>query len=135
MKRSIYPSPKSPTQNTTQEELRGTVLINPFSTNKAWKGQRFKTTEYKEWRKEFSLKVIPSPSPEKWFTIQMVFFIKEFGRADQDNFCKTTLDALVDSGIIKDDRYCIKMVSEKRRVKTKEEEKIEIVITPLKGDF
>lgn len=110
------------------------IQIKPFSINAAWKGQRYKTKEYKKWREEFCYKLISALPHKKNYKnlleIKYNFHIKTFKKSDVDNFIKTTTDGLVDAKIIEDDRFVKKYVIEKFECKD-EKEFIEIEIKEI----
>ena len=93
------------------------IDIKPFSINASWRGRRFKTPEYQVWRREFFYKIkekYPYLRKRKnWVEIKYNFHISTFNKSDVDNFIKTTSDALVDAGLIVDDRWVKRYVIEK----------------------
>jgi Holliday junction resolvase RusA-like endonuclease len=102
------------------------IKINPMSANKMFQGRRFKTSEYKAWREEFGYKLKTDLRDLEPKFVKLEFGLKNFKMSDTDNFAKSTLDALTESGVIKDDRFIEKLHLEKKKVKNKEDEYIKI---------
>lgn len=101
------------------------IPIPPLSVNACWKGRRFKTKEYDQWRKDVSYfmkgeKILGNVE------IRIIFYLKSVVRSDLDNFVKTAIDSIVIAGLIDDDRYVQRLVCEKRKSK---EEGFEVFIT------
>lgn len=115
------------------------IELKPFSINKAWQGHRYKTTAYDKWRRDFCLfckKILKNYSPIQGFVeVQYDFFLKHFKKADGENFIKTTSDALVETGIIQDDRFIKKYTVEKFMLSELDVEHIEILIFPWENSF
>lgn len=121
----------------TNEQSEFCLNMKPISVNICWQGRRFKTKQYKEWRENF---IKQAPNVEKvpgWVGLKLNFYIKNFIMSDVMNFLKATCDALTDIDAYKDDRYIKWERSEKFKVDTEEEQRIDIVIIPLgeKIDF
>lgn len=94
--------------------------LPPFSINWAWQGKQFKTKEYSEWR-ESLLWILPKHEMlDGYVELRLRFFFdkKSFLRVDVDNFAKTLIDAIVEKGYIKDDRYILRLVLEKYTVES-----------------
>src|SRR3990167_2268311 len=92
------------------------ILISPFSINKAWRGRRYKTKEYSDWRKEFSYLMLPRRSKMLYnesLTLDVVFGLKYPKKCDLDNLIKPFLDACVENGLIKDDRQITEIIAKK----------------------
>ena len=105
-----------------------TLLIKPFSINRAWIGRRWKTPDYKAWREEAVMHLRAHPyAPSGEIEVHLKFYFKRMSN-DIDNPLKTILDALVDAQRIKDDRYIMKLVVEKVKTQKNEEERIEYKI-------
>lgn len=108
------------------------VKIPPLSINKCWQGKRFKTKTYKEWREQFYYLALPDQFFKEKINepceVFLDFYIKNFKLADVDNFIKPTFDAMVESGLIEDDRLIICVNAKKHKVKNKEDEMLEIRI-------
>lgn len=80
------------------------INIKPLSVSRAWQGRRFKTPAYKDFEKEFFL-LIGKPEVTKGdVEIVIEFYFKNDKMCDIDNCLKTTLDLIVKSGFIEDDR-------------------------------
>lgn len=113
------------------------VNIKPFSINDAWRGRRYKTLEYKKWRIEccllMQLKKNHQYPIKGYVEIHYEFFLKNYEKTDVDNLMKTTSDALVERGVISDDRFVKKYVVEKFKVDMLDEEHIRISIKKLDG--
>jgi Holliday junction resolvase RusA-like endonuclease len=70
------------------------ISIKPFSANRAWKGQRFKSPEYKAFEKEMLLKLPRSIEiPDGPLKITFVFGLSS-KNADGDNCVKQAQDAI-----------------------------------------
>jgi len=48
-----------------------------------------------------------------WVCVELDFYVKNFGRLDNDNMIKTILDSIVLKEYIEDDRKIIKLISTK----------------------
>ncbi len=112
--------------------MKITLNISPLSTNKAWKGKRFKSVFYKKFEYDVFLLLPKRTSPiEGELFVKYVFYLKNYANSDIDNCIKQLQDILVKGQIIKDDRYIKAMYVQKDRVKDKDAEKIEIQIIPF----
>jgi Holliday junction resolvase RusA-like endonuclease len=114
--------------------LKFKVNIKPFSINCAWQGKRYKTPDYKRWRQEFNI-IVPKDKTIKYpikgyIEIKYEFFLRKYKKCDAENFIKPTSDALVESGIIHDDRFIKKYTIEKYMLNDLDEEHIEVEIKP-----
>ena len=92
------------------------VNIKPISINKIFQGRRFKTPEYSAWREEcfFLIKKMKLKKITGECKVQLTFHCsRNFKMADIDNFCKGSLDALVEAGVIEDDRFIMKLTVDK----------------------
>ncbi len=70
------------------------IKIKPLSTNKAWKGRRFKTKEYESYERTMGYLLpahYPIPKGNLHVLIEAGFSNKA---SDLDNVCKQTLDIL-----------------------------------------
>jgi len=103
-----------------------TIPIKPISVNKVWQGRRFKTAEYKKWREE-AMWLLSKQKPIKECTLILDFYVKNATMTDVDNLIKPTLDALVEKGLLVDDRYITSLTATKHKGK---EERIVIQIIP-----
>lgn len=110
------------------KQLNMRIQISPISVNKMFQGRRFKTAFYKAWREEFCYKLNTDLRDLEPEIVALEFGIKNFKIADLDNMVKGTLDALTESGVIKDDRFIRKLILEKKKVEKKDDEYIEIII-------
>ena len=107
------------------------IMISPLSVNKAWKGQRFKTGDYKNFCEDFAIKLpnnIKRFNDKREIQIIIVFYLYNYTMRDIDNNLKPLLDQLVSNGIILDDRYIKRLIVSKERVIKKEYENIMIEI-------
>lgn len=91
----------------------------PISINQCWKGRRFKTAEYKAWRETVGWLMHGHPkmprTPQKpFYELHLVFYKKSLITYDSGNNIKAVEDALVDVGIIDDDRYILRHTIEKK---------------------
>jgi len=123
------------------------VAIKPITVNQVWQGRRYKTSEYIAWRAEFGILIgqlkqdsarntgFYKPrqfSDGSQLKVQLRFHLNKqrYAVTDVDNLIKPTLDALVDCGILEDDRY----VRDLRATKLEsEEEAISIIIRKCNG--
>ena len=67
--------------------------IKPLSVNKAWKGRRFKTDEYKKYERDVCLMLKPIEIPEGPLQISLVFGFSS-KLSDFDNPVKPFVDCL-----------------------------------------
>lgn len=67
--------------------------IKPLSVNKAWKGRRFKTDEYKRYERDVLMLLEPMTIPDGWLELRLKF---GFSRktCDFDNPVKLFVDCL-----------------------------------------
>lgn len=80
--------------------------IEPFSVNKQYQGRRFMTKEYKEWKKIASILCNGCKKDKIRATkVSIEWWHDNANRRDIDSPVKSTLDLLVQNGIIEDDRY------------------------------
>lgn len=79
------------------------IDIKPFSVNSAWKGVRYRTDEYKEFKKLLTLKLKKVKIPEGDLQIYLRFGVST-RNADWDNPIKTFQDILCDKNGINDNR-------------------------------
>lgn len=109
------------------------IPIKPLTENQIWQGTRTKTETYRDWRKEafYMIKKERCRKVSGWVSVETHFYIKNFSISDVTNFLKGLMDALVDAGAIDDDRFVKWERSEKWPVKNKEDERIEVIITPI----
>lgn len=85
--------------------LKANIEIKPLSINRAWKGRRFRTYEYKKYEEEM-LYLLPKKEMVKGKVgVLLAFYIKNPKQCDVDNFIKPVLDIIVKKGYIEDDRY------------------------------
>ena len=91
------------------------VDMKPISVNKAWKGRRYKTDEYKVWRQEalYRIKLMKLEKIEGWVEVHINSYLKNFKITDEANLLKAIFDALVDAEVIEDDRFIKRHTSEK----------------------
>jgi len=91
-------------------------MLKPVSVNRAWQGRRFKTKEYKDFEEQmlWTLKGWRKRTNGN-YEIHFKFHLKNAAASDLSNFIKTTEDCIVTAGIVRDDRYCWRMVIEKFR--------------------
>lgn len=90
--------------------------LKPISINAAWQGRRFRTEAYKQFKKDFC-RLIRKTEAVEGVDLEVALRIglekKSYARSDIDNFLKPICDAIVEAGIIKDDRYIKKLTVEK----------------------
>lgn len=117
--------------------MKLSLKINPLSVNKAWKGKRYKTDDYKSYEGlvlyEISKVIISTENrfsnTKNELSILYVFYIKNYGNADAGNFEKLISDILVKSGTVTDDRYFKSVTCIKERVDNYTDERIDIYIS------
>lgn len=116
------------------ETIKFKIGLNPISDNKIWKGQRFKSKNYENWRMAAYclLQNLQIPQIKGWIAIESHFYIHNFKRVDVTNYLKSTFDALVQAKIIEDDRFVKWERSEKWPIEKGEEEYFTIEIYPIK---
>ena len=99
-------------------ERTASVKIKPISINSCWQGRRFKTKKYSEWREEsfYLIKKLKLKKVVGACCVQLTFHCsKNFKKCDADNMIKPSLDSLVESGVIADDRFIEKLIVDKVR--------------------
>jgi len=95
------------------------IGIKPFSSNSMWRGgRRFKTKAYTQYQEELHWCVQHWETYDEPIEIEAHFYIKNYKRADVDNFCKPLLDSLQNAGVITNDNLVKRMVIEKHESKT-----------------
>ena len=106
------------------------VEIKPMSVNRAWKGRRFKTEEYKQYEKS-SLFLLPRKCviPEGNLQLYLLFGVSNRG-FDNDNSIKQFTDILQKKYHFNDNRI-FRTIADKEIVK-KGEEYIKFEITSMK---
>ena len=81
------------------------IQLKPLAISKAYKGKRFKTSEYKKWQGDFA-KLVGRQTPlTGQLALTVEFYIKNDKMSDIDNFFKATLDTMKEAKIIEDDRF------------------------------
>ena len=126
-------------------EINLNIEIKPFSINEAWKGKKYKTVRYRGWRNDFGLLVKSQLNKLKekkiifpiqgFVEVHYEFYIKFFKRVDGENYIKATSDALVENGILIDDRFIKRYVVDKYPLNDLDDEHIEIKIIQWEGGF
>lgn len=109
------------------------LQVSPLSVNKAWKGKRFKTTEYKLFEVDVC-NVLPlnKEKPlEGELIVEYIYHIHNYGNTDTGNLEKTLSDMLVKRKYIKDDRYIKRLIQQKERVEKVQDEYVSILISPF----
>jgi len=109
------------------------LKVNPLSVNKAWRGRRFKTGDYKQFEYDVcrSLPECEKAQTKEEVFIRYVFHIVNYGNADTGNMEKTMSDMLVKRGYLLDDRYVRAIYMRKERAE--DHEWIDITIIPYTG--
>jgi len=96
---------------TSQKMLRMNIDLKPMSINKAWRGgRRFRTKDYLQYEKDL-LWLLPRDGGIKFdgkFEVDIIFYCKN-KLSDADNIIKPIMDILTKSGIIKDDRFAMRI--------------------------
>lgn len=116
------------------------VGIKPFSVNQAWKGKKYKTVGYRAWRNDCSLLIKSQLAQLKaskvifpicgFIEVHYEFYVRYFKGVDGENFIKATSDALVENGVIEDDRFIKRYLIDKYPLNDLDKEHIEIKIMP-----
>ena len=99
-----------------------------MSVNQIFQGRRFKTKEYKKWRKDGLLILPKKKMIEGDVMVELRFGVKYPKKLDVDNLCKGTLDLIVEKGYIEDDRKINLLVASKFKT---EKEMIKIIIKKI----
>lgn len=68
---------------------------------------------------------------KSYIHVNLRFYVKNFSMIDVDNLVKSTLDGLVENGLIEDDRFIVSQYHEKRPVAEYSSERIVLNITPI----
>jgi len=85
-------------------------FIKPLSVNKAWQGKRFKTSEYKQFEKDFSMLIKAQKMKKHLGCVRIdIGFSFKNSLSDIDNCLKPIFDVLVKNEIIKDDRFIVRL--------------------------
>jgi len=100
------------------------IPVKPLSINKAWRGRRFKTPEYKQFEIDCSW-WIKGKMIKGEIDITYRFYLKNYARTDLDNLIKNLQDIIVKCGMIEDDRKIKRLVAEKFK---SDEDRIEVDI-------
>lgn len=79
------------------------IDIKPLSVNAAWKGQRFKTNDYKAYEKELLYTIKKIKIPEGDLQIHLIFGVSSKG-GDWDNPIKPIVDVLQKKHLFDDNR-------------------------------
>ena len=80
------------------------VNIKPFSVNKAWKGRRYRTDEYKAWSQELTYLLKAMEIPEGPLELRITWGVSNM-QSDTDNPCKPFQDVLSAYLGINDSRF------------------------------
>jgi Holliday junction resolvase RusA-like endonuclease len=94
------------------------ILLKPISINEAFQGRRFKNQKHKDFEEQMLLAL--RGNIQKFdgdYSMHLKFYLKNATRCDLSNYIKVTEDCIVKSGIVKDDRFCWRMVVEKFKSK------------------
>lgn len=111
--------------------MQFTLKVSPLSVNQAWRGRRFKTQEYKLFEVDVC-NVLPlnKDKPlEGELIVEYIYHIHNYGNTDTGNLEKTLSDMLVKRKYIKDDRYIKRLIQQKERASSVQEEYISILIS------
>jgi len=104
-----------------------TVNIKPMTVNRAWKGRRFKTAEYLNYRKDM-LMILPRVEvPEGKLMVELVWGFSN-RRCDLDNPVKPFLDILQEKYKFDDSR--VYELSVKKEIVSRGKEFIKFKILP-----
>ena len=98
------------------------LAIKPMSTNKAWRGRRFKSEDYKDYIDDISILLLPLKkfkvnSGKEDLVVTYNYYLSNYALTDVGNLEKQLTDILVKEGFIPDDRYIKKLIQEKHRSK------------------
>lgn len=109
-----------------------TIPIGAMSVNTAWKGKRFKSKAYQIYERDLFV-MLPRgkyPDSKQELIVCYRFYIKNYALSDTGNMEKPITDVLCKLGYFKDDRYIKTLICEKMPAKTKQDERIEVLILP-----
>lgn len=116
------------------------VPLLPPSVNSCWRRQKqggyYLTKEANAFINAVGYlapKTILHRAPGGRYEVKLLFSLqeKDFLRRDLDNLQKIAIDALPKSGIIRDDRYVVRISAEKVSVPGREQEGTEYTVTGL----
>jgi Holliday junction resolvase RusA-like endonuclease len=106
------------------------IKTSPLSVNKAYKGRRFSTPEYKKLEADVCRLIGRNKEEqlkgELW--VRYIFYIKNYKRSDVCNMEKTITDIIKKLGYMRDDSDIKVAYIRKEKVEKYEDEKIEITI-------
>ena len=106
--------------------MKFSIDIKILSVNKAWKGRRFKSDDYKQYETDVYRLLTGVPkAPEGALQVHYKFYMVNHKLADNDNPVKPLQDILKLRGIIKDDRFIYRTIIDKIPAK---KERIEVEI-------
>ena len=89
--------------------------IKPLSVNKAWKGKRYRTDEYRKYQRDISLLLMPMEIPEGPLQLEIMWGFSNMG-GDVDNPIKCFQDCLQKKYAFNDSKIQ-RLIVEKQRVK------------------
>lgn len=103
--------------------------IKPISVNRAFRGRRYPTKEYQDYKRFFGLS-LPRGHVSGNVALALSFHLPAgtFAKSDVSNLIKATEDALVERGIIDDDRHVISVTATK--ICTGKDYRIGVTVTP-----
>lgn len=112
------------------------IPICPISINTAWQGRRFKTPKYIQYEEDVKNILLQYRRVyfDSWVLLAYKFWIKNYKMTDVGNLEKALTDIVVSSGILKDDRYIKKITLEKFPAETKNDQRIELIISEYDGE-
>jgi len=104
------------------------IEIKPMTVNRAWKGKRYKTPEYKAYTQELMLRLPKLDIPDGLLELRLTWGFSNKG-SDWDNPIKITQDIICDRYGINDNRVYRGIVEKK--IVEKGEEYFEFEILPF----
>ena len=105
--------------------LKFSLDIKPLSVNAAYRCRRFDTAAKKQYDRTLRLMLPKRKIESQYYRVGYQFFLRNFEATDVDNLVKCLQDALVERGIIRDDRYIVDVRARKFQA---DEDRIEITI-------
>lgn len=90
------------------------AFFKPLSTNRLWRGRRFKTPEYLSYERELTFLLKRAPSTFLGpLQVELTFYMTNANSRDVDNPIKPILDILCKLGYFEDDRQIQKITATK----------------------
>jgi len=95
------------------------IDLKAITINQCWQGRRFKAPKYTQWRKDAVLLLSQHKKYKEEIEYELTInvYTRHASTSDTDNFIKPIQDALVEAGIIPDDKYIKRVICEKFKSK------------------